>query len=137
MHAMPPQTVSLEFSCLVNDAAGSTPTYSIVFTSADGGTTWNDLEAGTASLFAEQGAAALGPQAQDGTRSLLATQNGGETWTPVKTVTWPEAQLDFVDSQHGWAVARRWNSQTEQYDYALVVTINGGERWDLITPKTK
>lgn len=137
VQVMPPQTVNLEFHCLVNNPAGSTPTYSILFSSADGGKTWNAIEASTVSLFAAQGAAVLGPQAQDGTRSLLATRDGGATWTAVKIVTWPEAQLDFVDSQHGWAVARRWNSQTEQYDYALVVTTNGGERWELIDPKIK
>ena len=59
----------------------------------------------------------------DGT--ILATANGGATWTPQTSGT--EAALlsvSFVDAQTGWAVG---------FDGTILATANGGATW---TPQT-
>jgi photosystem II stability/assembly factor-like uncharacterized protein len=60
---------------------------------------------------------------------MYRTLDGGKTWAHIKTVAW-DAQFSFVDSQHGWAIARADN------EVALVYTSNGGELWSILDPVT-
>jgi photosystem II stability/assembly factor-like uncharacterized protein len=60
-------------------------------------------------------------------QNIYQTQDGGATWTMVKTVTW-NGQFSFVDEQNGWAVAR------SDGEIALVHTTDGGQSWEIILP---
>jgi photosystem II stability/assembly factor-like uncharacterized protein len=59
---------------------------------------------------------------------LYQTQDGGQTWTLLKKLGWM-GQLDFVDAQTGWAVARAGDA------VALVRTTDGGSKWVEIKPQ--
>jgi hypothetical protein len=74
----------------------------------------------------------LGALAQDGTHQVSVTGDGGKTWQNAGLVTWPEAWLDFPVSGQGFALARSWNPLSSAYDYALVRSDNGGQRWILV-----
>ncbi len=62
----------------------------------------------------------------DGSRQVLASSNGGATWSTILTYEGDASlsaipQVDFVDQQHGWALlARR----------ALFRTTDGGRSWE-------
>jgi len=53
--------------------------------------------------------------------------NGGADWTRIKTVIW-QGQFSFINTQEGWAVARR------DGDITLVHTVDGGLTYQKITP---
>jgi photosystem II stability/assembly factor-like uncharacterized protein len=61
-------------------------------------------------------------------RDMYQSEDGGETWTLIKTVTW-DGQFSFVDDQNGWAVAE--NNDLER---ALVQTGDGGRTWVKLDP---
>jgi len=50
---------------------------------------------------------------------IYSTQDGGNTWKTINPVSW-SGQPDFIDFNHGWAVARNGEQ------IALVQTTNGG-----------
>ncbi len=56
---------------------------------------------------------------------IYRTQDGGKTWTKVKSVSW-DGQFSFVSQQLGWAVARSVD------EIALVKTDDGGLSWSII-----
>jgi hypothetical protein len=58
---------------------------------------------------------------------LEQTQDGGQTWTKIKSVQW-NGDLDFVNEQVGWAIAATGGV------VALVHTIDGGKTWEEIKP---
>lgn len=58
---------------------------------------------------------------------ILATADGGQTWTVVKTVNW-DGDFFFLDPLNGWAVARNGSQ------IALVRTDDGGHTWQLLQP---
>ncbi len=58
---------------------------------------------------------------------ILSTQDGGQTWTQVKTVNW-DGEFFFLDVLNGWAVARNGTQS------ALVRTVNGGATWQILSP---
>jgi len=60
-------------------------------------------------------------------RDIHQTQDGGRTWSKIKSVSW-DGQFSFVDDQHGWAVARAGE------DIALVRTEDGGRTWMELEP---
>jgi photosystem II stability/assembly factor-like uncharacterized protein len=62
-------------------------------------------------------------------RDMYMSENGGQTWTYVQTVTW-DAQLSFVDPLHGWATGGAAGEK------ALVYTVDGCKKWVLIKPTT-
>jgi hypothetical protein len=61
-------------------------------------------------------------------REMFQSDDGGETWSTIKTVTW-DGQFSFVDEQNGWAIAL--NNDRER---ALVQTSNGGRIWSKLDP---
>jgi photosystem II stability/assembly factor-like uncharacterized protein len=61
-------------------------------------------------------------------REIYRTDDAGETWQHVKTVSW-DGQFSFVDPLHGWAVARSGEA------LALVKTSNGGSTWVELDPR--
>jgi hypothetical protein len=61
-------------------------------------------------------------------RDIYWTEDGGRTWSKVKTVNW-DGQFSFVDRDHGWAVARADD------EIALVRTSNGGRTWEQLEPQ--
>jgi photosystem II stability/assembly factor-like uncharacterized protein len=99
-----------------------------LYSSEDGGTTWAtyplpaSVLASKASLifFDQTHALLLG-------REIFKSEDGGQTWQPVKTVNW-DGRFSFVDSLHGWAIARAGDQ------VALVSTQNGGDTWVEIKP---
>jgi photosystem II stability/assembly factor-like uncharacterized protein len=65
--------------------------------------------------------------------TLYRTKDGGVSWKPMGTekglrqyLTHGEdiVQLDFIDEEHGWAIARDGHNLTQ-----LLQTTNGGETW--------
>ena len=60
------------------------------------------------------------------------TTDGGKTWELIGKTTW-EGQFSFVDDLHGWAVVRATGGDGEAL-IALVRTIEGGRRWEMLEP---
>jgi photosystem II stability/assembly factor-like uncharacterized protein len=71
----------------------------------------------------------LNDGAAEGNTQLNATADGTLNWTLVKKLGWV-GQLDFVDTQTGWAVAHSGDA------VALVMTTDGGGKWKEIKPVT-
>ena len=61
-------------------------------------------------------------------RRIYKTTDGGQTWTFVQEVTW-SGQFSFVNANQGWASVVNDSSEN-----ALVKTINGGVRWEMLNP---
>jgi photosystem II stability/assembly factor-like uncharacterized protein len=68
--------------------------------------------------------------------TLYRTEDGGSSWRPVKAARSLEeylthgediVQLDFVDAEHGWAIARDGHNLTQ-----LIGTTDGGKNWNAI-----
>lgn len=61
-------------------------------------------------------------------RQMYQTNDGGETWVHIKTVSW-DGQFSFVSPTYGWAVARSGD------DIALLRTFDGGRTWAALQPR--
>ena len=86
------------------------------------------LPAGTLEFVSSQVGWWLGSAGSEAAGSeLYQTRDGGLTWAFVRKVNW-KAQLDFVSDQAGWAVVQPGTA------YALVTTLNAGQRWAEIKP---
>ena len=99
------------------------PTYQYyVFTTRDGGSTWTSSTYPGESLYffsANTGWALA--------KNIHRTSDGGLTWKAISNVTW-SAEVDFVNEQIGWGVAR------EGEQVALVKTTDGGAHWVMLVP---
>jgi hypothetical protein len=95
---------------------------SLLYTTEDGGRSWqiHAYPGGALRMLDEDVGWAL-------SRAIHRTDNGGQTWRLVKTVTW-EGQFSFVSADLGWAVAR------SQGALALVRTTNGAQSFSLLEP---
>jgi photosystem II stability/assembly factor-like uncharacterized protein len=62
--------------------------------------------------------------------------NGGETWEPIKKVTW-EGELDFSDHLNGWAVVWERGASASDRDLSLLRTSDGGFSWEILRPKIR
>lgn len=68
--------------------------------------------------------------------TLYRTDNGGESWEMLKADGLEEylargqdiVQVDFVDRDFGWAIARDWHNRAQ-----LLCTSDGGQTWDVIS----
>jgi photosystem II stability/assembly factor-like uncharacterized protein len=65
----------------------------------------------------------------EGAYDIERTQDGGITWTKLKTVQW-NGRLHFVNQWVGWALAASGD------DVALVQTVDGGRTWEQFSPVT-
>jgi len=108
-------------------------TESFLYTTADGGQTWQPLSLPIASasvtfLNPNVGWATGTPDPNNPTasRDIYQTSDGGKTWARAGTVAWSGA-FDFVTEQQGWAIAQAGEA------LALVATTNGGRKWQLIS----
>ncbi len=71
--------------------------------------------------------------------AIQQTRDGGRTWQDVSTVSWL-ADLNFVSSDEGWAIA--WEPLRQggiplpdiYRDTTLVHTTNGGWTWEVVFP---
>jgi len=64
-----------------------------------------------------------------GNGRILATTNGGATWSAQRSAT-HEQFLDvaFSDASHGWAVGMVLSTEGDEYSVILATT-NGGVTW--------
>jgi photosystem II stability/assembly factor-like uncharacterized protein len=63
-----------------------------------------------------------------GSSDIERTEDGGVTWTKLKTVQW-RGNLHFINRFVGWVIATSSNEET-----ALLHTVDGGRTWDKINP---
>lgn len=112
-----PADIRLGVRCRVLDG-GSDQSY--VYATRDQGETWTITSfPGGELLYLDAGhGLALG-------RDIFATENGGETWSKIKSVSW-DGQFSFFNKDLGWAVARSGDA------IALVRTRDGGRQWEEI-----
>jgi photosystem II stability/assembly factor-like uncharacterized protein len=120
-HRYRPEAGKLVATCSI-EGAGGAEDRSFLYTTSDGGASWQTavFPGGELYLLDPSHGWAL-------STDLHWTEDGGATWTKVKTVAW-EGQFSFVNPQLGWAVAH-----TEQ-EIALVRTADGGRTWELLEP---
>jgi len=100
-----------------------------VYTTENGGEDWETHELPPVVLASES--TLIFFDAENGLllgREIYRTDDAGETWEPIKTVSW-DGQFSFVDPLHGWAVARSGEA------IALVKTSNGGSAWVELDPR--
>lgn len=108
-----------------------------LYRTSDGGATWTPDSAPAPAPYGQVdmagsdtgfllGSTSAAPS--DGQRSLYTSPDGGQTWQPVLAdVPW-NGTIDFVDGQHGWAVARG-------DAYRLLRTTDGGKTWEDLRPQ--
>lgn len=102
---------------------------SYLYSSEDAGGSWNIFplpekvngSKSTLIFFDDNNTQLLG-------RDMYRSEDDGETWTFIKTVSW-DGQFTFIDDQTGWAVATNDNREK-----ALVQTTNGGKTWSRLDP---
>jgi photosystem II stability/assembly factor-like uncharacterized protein len=58
---------------------------------------------------------------------IYRTDDAGQNWTKISTVTW-QGQFDFVSATLGWAAVRKGT------EYGLVETADGGAIWAQLNP---
>jgi photosystem II stability/assembly factor-like uncharacterized protein len=128
---------------------GSTNFCTVIYTTHDGGLTWQPTTPvkymGVWDFITDQKGWLWSAESHNtgstapvkGT--LYRTEDGGTSWRPVKAgksleeyLTHGEdiVQLDFVDHEHGWAIARDRHNLTQ-----LLKTTDGGRMWN--ATKTK
>jgi len=114
-----PQSAVLALDCR-NFNLDSTESY--LYKTTNGGTDWQiyDYPGGDLIFLDEDEGFAL-------SREIHKTNDGGQTWTYVKTLCW-DGQFSFIDADEGWAVGRCEDA------IGLYHTDNGGESWDEILP---
>lgn len=132
-----PETFILDYTCQLYDMEAENPFYYFTYVSTDGGATWAGAEVTWAAFYSANGGVALGPKAPNGDRYFYTTTDGGRNWVKGYKVTWQNAQLSYVDSKSGWAVAWRYNETSGKNDYALINTTNTDGPWMMIEPKVK
>jgi photosystem II stability/assembly factor-like uncharacterized protein len=120
------QSLGLKYACSFLEFTGHFFEY---YYSPDGGQSWHNwMSSGNEFFLANRTGWRLNSAGSTQLSLLLHTNDGGATWTTIKTVGWQEAHFDFVDQQTGWALV------TSQDTTALVHTIDGGQTWEEIKP---
>ena len=132
----PPQTFVLDYTCLLYGTNDTTYTY-FTYVSTDGGRAWYGTQVNSATFYSGTSGIGLGPREANGDRYFFTTNDGGRTWVKGDKVVWQYAQLSYIDTQNGWAVAWRINANSGLTEYALVKTTNTDGPWSLITAKIK
>ena len=88
------------------------------------GVSFVDLDHGWATEQINTGA---GEKTASGSR-VLATSDGGRTWTEQLRTPLALMHVEFVDLQHGWAVA------SDENESVFVRTTDGGATWQQLEP---
>lgn len=117
-----PQSGALVVECVRYDGDIQSH-HRFVYATADAGQTWrsNPFPGGSLQFITANVGWALG-------RDIYQTQDGGRTWTQIKTVNW-DGQFSFISDRVGWAVARSGD------EIALVQTTDGGRTWKQLKPQ--
>jgi photosystem II stability/assembly factor-like uncharacterized protein len=95
---------------------------SFIFSTLDGGTTWNALSypGGQLLFLTPEMGWAFGNE-------IYQTLDGGQIWTKMSTVPW-DGKFSFVNQQLGWATAQMGEV------FSLFQTEDGGKTWEPIEP---
>jgi hypothetical protein len=106
--------IRLGVRCRVFDGG---PDQNYVYATADQGATWTitSFPGGELLYLDTSHGLALG-------RDMFATNDGGQTWSKIKTGSW-DGQFSFFNKDLGWAVARAGDA------IALVRTSDGAQTW--------
>ena len=140
--------VSAERGWAVGDTGGAPDEAPIILATSDGGVSWRAERAGATSIYgglysvsfsdAKCGWAVGGAGGEQvGPPVILATRNGGATWSAQKA---PRVDSDsflnavsFVDAKRGWAVGdanRGYDVHgSPRYAPGILATRNGGATW--------
>ena len=103
--------------------------FSYYYLSADAGQTWHTWSLANLPEFVNANVGwrlAVSGESQPG--ELQQTLDGGLTWTAIKSVSWQQAQFDFVNEQVGWVIV------TDGDVTALLHTTDGGRTWIDVDP---
>lgn len=129
--AIPPKSVSLEWSCAIN--TNPYTSYYLFSVSDDGGQTWHHWHSAWNESFLNRNEGWRQSCIYvSGLCALEHTVDGGVTWSTIKKVYWSVWQLDFIDSKVGWAIVFLNDASSTK---GLIHTSNGGETWVEIEPK--
>ena len=132
----------------LTQAGGQTHSDVIVYSTRDAGLSWEPstpLHDGFST--AEFINAKVGWVPANRGRIVYATTDAGVTWQPTKTLVsiasgtphylnsatqnWSATNLDFIDTQHGWAIAS-FGSGVNEIPDKIFETHDGGENWNRI-----
>jgi photosystem II stability/assembly factor-like uncharacterized protein len=132
LHFFDAQNAKVSVSCIILSSGPIITSTNFVYSTADAGQTWTSSPSPARSLtFLNPPVGwALGTDdpGDPAPHALSQTQDGGQTWTPIKQLAWT-GQLDFIDAQKGWAVA------VADQAISLVKTTDGGHTWQDVNPK--
>lgn len=122
---IPPSILDTIVYCYVYEGL-SRPEFHFHYHSGDGGKNWVSFQnTGDVQFIDSLLGWRMNPN--EGAYDIERTQDGGVTWTTLKTVQW-NGSLHFVNMWVGWALA------TSGDDVALVHTIDGGRTWEQFSP---
>jgi photosystem II stability/assembly factor-like uncharacterized protein len=119
-----PGVLDATFYCYVQEV--SNPYFYFHYHSGDSGDHWTSFQKTGDVQFIDS---ALGWRMtqNNGAYDLERTQDGGVTWTKLRTVHW-NGHLDFVNKFVGWALAG------SNDDFTFLHTVDGGRTWEEIKP---
>jgi hypothetical protein len=125
MQVILPSVLETTFYCYVYEGLSKSYFY-FHYHSGDGGDHWVSFQQTGNVQFID---ASLGWRMtpKEGAYDLERTQDGGVTWTKLKTVHW-NGRLDFVNKFVGWALAG------SNDDFTFLHTGDGGRTWEEIKP---
>lgn len=115
------EAVGVEWGCHIFTTGTE---YRYFALTTDAGRTWNTWKPAGNEYFlnASLGWRLLSPG------QLQQTIDSGLNWVSIKTVTWKDAQFDFISELEGWALVKDAEAT------AFVHTTDGGKTWEEIRP---
>ena len=120
------QNIGIKYACSFLELTGHFFEY---YYSSDGGQNWHNWMSSGNEFFLANGTGwRLNSAGSTQPAPLLHTNDGGATWMKIKSVTWQEAQFDFVNEQEGWALAKSGDATS------LVHSTDGGLTWEELKP---
>lgn len=130
-HMFTPTSWAVGVSCLIfNETAGEDGDIwqegeAYLFITEDAGGEWSRWDAPGGLLLYLPGDVILSLG-----RDIHRSDDGGNTWTYLKTVSW-DAAFSFISPEIGWAAARAEDER------ALVGTVDGGRTWQEMEPRIR
>lgn len=99
------------------------------FLTPDGGATWlNWLASGDEFFVTSSRGWRTLPSESGGLSKLQRSDDGGRTWTTIRSVAWEDVTFDFIDELTGWVVG------TVAGQRGLAYTEDGGDTWVVLRP---